>query len=163
MLQQRLRLTADAEGRSSTTLQKDVDARLEKILDDEQKAQLKEMRERGPGGPRGGPGGGGLPAARRRPPGGPAAPAARRRAPRRTRRRRAPASLVVHPHKSRHRSRTGGHRPRPAIGGRVAQPYKRTQLIDRFFIRVSSVFHLWLNSSSIPSPSGSSPSAPEIA
>jgi hypothetical protein len=65
MLQQRLRLTAEQKTQLED-LQKDVDARLEKILNDDQWKQLKEMRERGPGGfgpPRGGrpPGGGGPP------------------------------------------------------------------------------------------------------
>jgi hypothetical protein len=56
MVQQRLNLT-DAQKAQMAALQKDVDARLEKILDDDQKSQLKQMRERGPGGPpRRGPG-----------------------------------------------------------------------------------------------------------
>ena len=59
MLQDRLELTADQK-RQVADLQKEVDASLEKILNDEQKAQLKEIRERGPGGP-GGPGGRGRP------------------------------------------------------------------------------------------------------
>ncbi|HWE36110.1 MAG TPA: EF-hand domain-containing protein [Isosphaeraceae bacterium] len=45
-------------------LQKEVDAKLDKILTDDQKTQLQDMRRRGPGGPPGGPGGFG-------PPGGP--------------------------------------------------------------------------------------------
>jgi hypothetical protein len=53
MLQDRLNLTADQKAQLSD-LQKDVDARLAKILTDDQKAQLQEMRP-----PRGGPGGGG--------------------------------------------------------------------------------------------------------
>jgi hypothetical protein len=61
MLQQRLRLTATQKTQIDE-LQKEVDAKLAKILDDEQKEQLKQMRDRGPGGfgPRGGgrPGGG---------------------------------------------------------------------------------------------------------
>ena len=60
MLQQRLGVTPEQKAQLAD-LQKDVDARLEKILDEEQKKQLKEMRDRGPGGfgPRGGgrPGG----------------------------------------------------------------------------------------------------------
>jgi len=59
-LQDRLGLTADQK-KQMEELQKDVDARLAKILTDEQKKQLKEMQERGPGGlgpgGRGGPGG----------------------------------------------------------------------------------------------------------
>ena len=39
--------------------QKEVDAKLAKILDDEQRQQLKQLSERGPGGPGGGPGFGG--------------------------------------------------------------------------------------------------------
>ena len=62
MLQQRLNLSA-AQKAQIDDLQKDVDARLEKILTTEQRAQLKEMRQRGPGG-FGPPGGG-------RRPGGP--------------------------------------------------------------------------------------------
>jgi hypothetical protein len=48
-------------------LQKEVDGKLDKILTEDQKAQLKQMRERGPrgpggaGGPGGGPGGPGRP------------------------------------------------------------------------------------------------------
>jgi len=69
MLQQRLNLSAEQKTEIES-LQKDVDARLEKILNAEQRGQLKEMRQRGPGGggpgrfgPRGGggPGGGGPP------------------------------------------------------------------------------------------------------
>jgi hypothetical protein len=67
MLQQRLNLTASQKAEIEA-LQKDVDARLEKILTSEQRAQLKEMRQRGPGG-FGGPGG---PGGRR--PGGPGGP-----------------------------------------------------------------------------------------
>jgi EF hand len=72
MVRQRLRLT-DEQKTQVDELQKDVDAKLDKILTAEQKVQLKEMRERGPGGfgppgfgpgrGRGGRGGG--------PPGGP--------------------------------------------------------------------------------------------
>ena len=72
MFQQRLKLT-DEQKAELDTLQKDVDARLAKILSSEQKATLKEMRDRGPsgfggppGGRRGGPGG--------PPPGGPGGP-----------------------------------------------------------------------------------------
>jgi hypothetical protein len=59
MLQQRLQLTAE-QRTSLEALQKEVDAKLEKILNDEQRQQLKEMRERGPGG-FGPPGRGGRP------------------------------------------------------------------------------------------------------
>ena len=64
MLQQRLHLTPEQRTQVED-LQKDVDAKLAKILNDEQKQQLKEMRERGPGGfgtpGQGGPPGGGRP------------------------------------------------------------------------------------------------------
>jgi hypothetical protein len=56
MVQQRLNLTAEQKGQLDS-LQKDVDARLEKILTSEQRTQLKAMRDRGPGG-FGPPGGG---------------------------------------------------------------------------------------------------------
>jgi hypothetical protein len=69
-LHQRLELTPDQE-KQIAQLQKDVDARLEKILSAEQNKQLKEMRERGPGG-FGPPGRFGPPGGfRGRPPGGP--------------------------------------------------------------------------------------------
>jgi hypothetical protein len=56
-VQESLKLTA-SQKKQLDELQKDVDAKLAKILTDEQKTQLKEMRPgRGPGGP-GGPGGG---------------------------------------------------------------------------------------------------------
>jgi EF hand domain-containing protein len=66
MLRQRLSLTADQQEQVDA-LQKEVDAKLDKILTSEQKQQLKQMRERGPGGfgpggpPPGGPGGFGPP------------------------------------------------------------------------------------------------------
>jgi hypothetical protein len=66
MLRQRLSLTADQE-KQVDALQKEVDAKLDKILTSEQKQQLKQMRDRGPGGfgpggpPPGGPGGFGPP------------------------------------------------------------------------------------------------------
>ena len=69
MAQQRLRLSP-AQKAELASIQKEVDERLDKILNDEQKKQLQEMRQRGPGGfgPRGGgpaggfgPGGGGPP------------------------------------------------------------------------------------------------------
>jgi Ca2+-binding EF-hand superfamily protein len=59
MFQQRLQLTAEQKAQLSA-LQKDVDGKLEQILNDDQKKQLKEIRERRPGGfgpPGGGPGG----------------------------------------------------------------------------------------------------------
>jgi hypothetical protein len=62
MFQQRLRLTPEQRTQVEA-LQKDVDARLEKILTSEQMTQFKEMRDRGPGGP-GGPPGGGRPGGR---------------------------------------------------------------------------------------------------
>jgi hypothetical protein len=54
-LKDQLNLT-EAQKKQVADLQKDVDAELAKILSGEQKARLKEMRDRGPGG-RGGPGG----------------------------------------------------------------------------------------------------------
>jgi hypothetical protein len=69
MFQQRLRLSSEQEEQLGQ-LQKEVNARLDKILNDEQRKQLKEMRDRGPGGfgpPGGGPRGG-------RPGGGPPPP-----------------------------------------------------------------------------------------
>ncbi len=68
MLQQRLRLSPEQKAQLAE-LQKEVDARLAKILDDEQRAQLEQMRNRGPGRPPGGRGGPGGP-----PPGGPGGP-----------------------------------------------------------------------------------------
>ena len=74
-VQQRLRLTAKQKTELAA-LQKEIDTKLDKILSAEQRMELKEMRERGPGGfgPRGrsgrpgggppggfGPGGGGPP------------------------------------------------------------------------------------------------------
>ena len=61
---QNLNLSASQQ-KEIDDLQKDVDAKMAKILNDEQKAQLKQMQQRGPGGP-GGPGGRG--------PGGPGGP-----------------------------------------------------------------------------------------
>ncbi len=57
-LQNELNLS-DKQKKQLEALQKDVDAKLEKILTDEQKKQLKEMRggRGGPGGPPGGQGG----------------------------------------------------------------------------------------------------------
>jgi EF hand len=49
MFQQRLRLSAEQKSQVDD-LQKEVDARLAKILTSEQNAQLKEIRSRGPGG-----------------------------------------------------------------------------------------------------------------
>jgi hypothetical protein len=56
MLQDRLELTSEQKAQLAA-LQKEVDSKLESILNDDQKAQLKTMRERGPG--RFGPPGGG--------------------------------------------------------------------------------------------------------
>ena len=74
MLRQRLNLTA-AQEKQVAELQKEVDARLEKILTAEQRDQLKAIRDRGPGGFGFGPPPGGGPGARQRggaggPPGG---------------------------------------------------------------------------------------------
>ena len=57
-LQEQLSLTA-AQKKQLAELQKQVDARLDKMLSGEQKAKLKEMAQRGPGRP--GPGGDGPP------------------------------------------------------------------------------------------------------
>lgn len=51
---QQLKLSDDQK-KQMADLQKDVDAKLEKILNEEQRTQLKQMKERGPGGR--GPGG----------------------------------------------------------------------------------------------------------
>ena len=66
MARRQLELTADQTAQLDA-LQKEVDAKLAKILTSEQRAQLKEMRDRGPGGPPGGRGGPGGPPPR--PPG----------------------------------------------------------------------------------------------
>jgi len=64
-MRQRLELSSEQE-KQIQDLQKEVDAKLEKILSAEQREQLKSMRDRGPGGPGGfGPPGRGGP-----PPGG---------------------------------------------------------------------------------------------
>ena len=62
MLRAQLKLTPDQQVKLDE-LQRDVDARMAKILTDGQKAQLKQISTRGPGGARGGPGGfpGGFP------------------------------------------------------------------------------------------------------
>ncbi len=68
MFRDRLELTPE-QTQQVDALQKDVDARLEKILTADQKAQLQQMRQRGPGGfgpPPGGPGGDGPPPRRSR-------------------------------------------------------------------------------------------------
>lgn len=52
MLRNRLELT-DEQSKQVDALQKEVDARLDKILNEDQRQMLKEMRERGPGGPGG--------------------------------------------------------------------------------------------------------------
>lgn len=56
-LQDQLKLT-DAQKKDVEALQKDVDAKLDKLLTDDQKKMLKELKDRGPGGPGGFPGGG---------------------------------------------------------------------------------------------------------
>ena len=56
MMRSRLKLTSDQQAKLDD-LQRDVDAKMAKILTDNQKAQLKQMSTRGPGGGRGGPGG----------------------------------------------------------------------------------------------------------
>jgi hypothetical protein len=53
-VQDQLKLT-DAQKKDLEALQKDVDAKIEKLLTDDQKKVYKQMKERGPGGP-GGPG-----------------------------------------------------------------------------------------------------------
>lgn len=61
MLRDRLELTPE-QSKQVDALQKDVDAKLEQILNEDQRQQLKAMRDRGPGGfgpPGGGPGSGG--------------------------------------------------------------------------------------------------------
>ena len=76
MMRSRLKLSSDQLAKLDE-LQRDVDSRMEKILTDDQKAQLKQMSARGPGGPppgggrggRGGPGEPGGPGGP--PPGGP--------------------------------------------------------------------------------------------
>lgn len=60
MLQERLQLT-DEQKRQVAELQKEVDAKLARILTSEQMDQLKRMRQRGPGRGPGGPGGPGGP------------------------------------------------------------------------------------------------------
>jgi hypothetical protein len=61
MLRDRLELTPE-QSKQVDALQKEVDARLAKILSEDQNKQLQEMRSRGPGGfGRGGPGGFGSP------------------------------------------------------------------------------------------------------
>ena len=57
-VQDQLKLT-DAQKKELAAMQKDVDAKLEKLLTDDQKKAFKEMKERGPRpGPGGFPGGG---------------------------------------------------------------------------------------------------------
>ncbi len=51
-LQEQLKLTDDQK-KQLDALQKDLDAKLDKLLTDDQKKMLKEMRERGPGRPGG--------------------------------------------------------------------------------------------------------------
>ncbi len=71
ILRSRLELTPE-QSKQVDVLQKEVDARLDRILTADQRAQLKQMRERGPGGPggRGGPGGFGPSPGGGPPPGG---------------------------------------------------------------------------------------------
>jgi len=70
-LADRLKLTDDQK-KAIADLQKDVDTKLDKMLTDEQKAELKKMKEAGPGGFGGGPGGpGGGPGGPGGGPGGP--------------------------------------------------------------------------------------------
>ncbi|VTR91067.1 secreted protein : Uncharacterized protein OS=Singulisphaera acidiphila (strain ATCC BAA-1392 / DSM 18658 / VKM B-2454 / MOB10) GN=Sinac_2097 PE=4 SV=1: EF-hand_5: EF-hand_5 [Gemmata massiliana] len=79
-LQDQLKLT-DAQKKQLEAIQKDVDAKLEKLMTEEQRKTFKAMKERGPGGP-GGPGGfpggpGGFPGGPGGPggfPGGPGGP-----------------------------------------------------------------------------------------
>jgi Spy/CpxP family protein refolding chaperone len=60
-VQEQLKLT-DAQKKELEALQKDVDAKIDKLLTDDQKKTLKELKERGPGRGLGGPGGpGGFP------------------------------------------------------------------------------------------------------
>lgn len=59
-IQEQLKLT-DAQKKELEALQRDVDARVEKLLTDEQRKALKELKERGPGRGPGGPGGPGGP------------------------------------------------------------------------------------------------------
>jgi hypothetical protein len=68
MFRQRLEITPQQE-KELDALQKEVDAKLEKLLTADQRQQLKEMRERGPGG-FGPPPGGGGPGGFGPPPGG---------------------------------------------------------------------------------------------
>lgn len=70
MLRDRLELTAE-QSKQVDALQKDVDARLAQILNEDQKKQLEEMRSRGPGGFGPPPGGGFRPGGPRGGPGGP--------------------------------------------------------------------------------------------
>lgn len=56
-LQEQLKLT-DAQKKDIEALQKDVDAKLEKLLTEEQRKTLKELKDRGPGAGAGFPGGG---------------------------------------------------------------------------------------------------------
>ncbi|MBN9122223.1 MAG: hypothetical protein J0I06_24300 [Planctomycetes bacterium] len=55
-VQEQLGLTA-AQKKDLDALQKDVDAKIEKLLTDQQRKLFKEMKERGPGRGPGGPGG----------------------------------------------------------------------------------------------------------
>lgn len=61
-IQDRLKLSDDQK-KQVADLQKEVDAKIDKLLTDDQKAEFKKLKEQGPGGPGGGfpggPGGGG--------------------------------------------------------------------------------------------------------
>jgi len=59
-VQERLKLS-DEQKKQVAELQKEVEGKLDKILTDDQRAQLKQLKERGPGGPPGRPGGPGGP------------------------------------------------------------------------------------------------------
>lgn len=59
-MQDQLKFT-DAQKKELETMQKDVDAKLDKLLTEDQKKTLKAMKDRAPGGPGGFPGGPGGP------------------------------------------------------------------------------------------------------
>jgi Spy/CpxP family protein refolding chaperone len=59
-VQEQLKLT-DAQKKDLEAIQKEIDAKIEKMLTDDQKKTLKDLKERRPGGGFGGPGGGGNP------------------------------------------------------------------------------------------------------
>ncbi len=107
-----LKLTDDQQ-KQLDALQKDVDARLDKILTEDQKKQMKEMRPpRGPGGP-GGPDGPPPPP----PPGGPDRPGLDRDRPPADRPGPGPADRPPPPSRDNPRRRAAtGRRPAPATG-----------------------------------------------